>query len=394
MGIIDLLLGSYQVEITSASIPDLIENITASGITLHSIHPIDFLTITTVVAKRDYKRLHRMVSKKGDTVIIKQKNGFIWKIEAFFKRPVLAVCIFIFVFLSLYLPTKVLFIQVEGNQNVSAIEILESAEKCGITFWASRRDVRSERVKNALLSELPELQWAGINTSGCVAVISVKERSTYPAKAEDDTVSSIVATRDGIISDLTVLQGTPQCKVGQAVKKGQVLVSGYTDCGITIRAERADAEIIADTIHDFKVISPIIRSKREALTHKKTEYMLIIGKKLIKLRKDSGIFDTSCVKMYEKIPLTLPGGFVLPISFVKITYEYYESQPISVEEIELNWLPDQADTYLRNQMVSGLILSRKESTSVDDSRYLIDYQYSCREMIGAVRYEEMIAPNE
>lgn len=394
MGILDRLFGAYLVEITSASIPDLIAYITASGITLHNIQPTDFLTVTAIVTNRDYERLCSIVIKRGDKVIVKQQNGFIRKLNAFVKRPVLAVGFLILVFLSLYLPTKVLFIEVEGNQNISSTEILESAEKCGIAFGASRREVRSERVKNALLSALPQLQWAGINTNGCVAVISVKERSSYPEKSKENTVSSIIAARDGIIREMTVLQGSPQCKVGQAAKKGQVLVSGYTDCGITIRAERADAEIIADTIHNFKVVSPILYSKRIVPTHKESEYMLVIGKKLIKLRKDSGIFDTSCVKMYEKIPVTLPGGFVLPISVIKIQYAHYESQPLSVEETELNWLPEQADTYLQNQMISGRILSRNESISVDDDEYLIDYKYSCREMIGTVRYEELIAPNE
>ena len=37
--------------------------------------------------------------------------------------------------------------------------------------------IRSEKVKNSLLQRIPQLQWAGINTDGCVAVISVREKT-------------------------------------------------------------------------------------------------------------------------------------------------------------------------------------------------------------------------
>lgn len=394
MAILDFITGAYFVKIVSASATELIKFITNSDIALHSIQQVDYLTFTARIARRDYALLQQLITKKGDKISIIQKEGLIWNIATLFKRPILTIGALTLVFLSLYLPTKVLFIQVEGNRSVSTTEILESAEKCGITFGASRRKVRSERVKNALLSASPQLQWAGINTNGCVAVISVRERSAFQPNADRKTVSSIVAMRDGIISELTVLQGSPQCRIGQAVKKGQILVSGYTDCGITIRAEQADAEIMAKTFHNFQAISPIIQSERTEQTHKTTHYMLCIGKKLINLCKCSGIFDGTCVKMYEKIPLILPGGFVLPITMIKVTCKYYDTQQAAVEETDLSWLQNQADSYLQNQMISGQILLRNNTLSVEDGQYLIDCRYACREMIGAVRYEEMITSNE
>ena len=69
------------------------------------------------------------------------------------------------------LPTRVLFMRVEGNESIPENLILEAAEDCGIRFGASRSAVRSEKVKNGILSRISELQWVGVNTKGCIAVI-------------------------------------------------------------------------------------------------------------------------------------------------------------------------------------------------------------------------------
>ena len=89
-------------------------------------------------------------------------------------RPVLLAGLGILFLLAMYLPSRVLFIRVEGNMQIPDRQILAAAEECGIRFGASRREVRSEKVKNALLSSVPQLQWAGVNTAGCVATISVR----------------------------------------------------------------------------------------------------------------------------------------------------------------------------------------------------------------------------
>ena len=67
----------------------------------------------------------------------------------------------------------------------AARKILERAEYCGVHFGAKAGSVRSEQVKNRLLFEIPELRWAGVNTTGCTAVITVAERQSGEVPAED-----------------------------------------------------------------------------------------------------------------------------------------------------------------------------------------------------------------
>ena len=233
------LSGMVEVELTSADPAAALRAINAAGITVYNARQKGDLTLWFGLHRQAYRRLRTLTKKRGERLTLNGRSGIYWAGRRLLSRPILLGGILLIIALTLFLPTRVLFVQVEGNDHIPARLILEAAADCGIDFGANRREVRSEKMKNAILSAVPQLQWAGINTYGCRAVISVRER-TEPDKEEPQSgVSSIVAMRDGVISQLTVTKGNPVCKVGQAVKAGQVLISGYTDCGICIRASHA-----------------------------------------------------------------------------------------------------------------------------------------------------------
>lgn len=387
------LSGTYEIEISSASVSEALTAINAAHIHLLDVIYVDDLTFRGKIRAFAFRRLNLLLNKRGESVKILNKDGLFWTFLSLKSRPVLLVGIAFFLIMALYLPSKVLFVRVEGNTTVPTNMIIEKAQQCGIRFGTSRRQVRSEKVKNALLSAVPQLRWAGINTYGCVAVISVRERAIPEQNIPVTGAASIVAKADGIITEMTVIRGTPLCRVGQAVKEGQVLVSGYTDCGLSIRAEIANAEVFAQTRRQLEVISPCSFEKMTAFNQKQRNYYLKIGKKLIKFSKDSGISGARCVKMYKENYLLLPGGFQLPIAIV--TEEFISRSFIegTASMDDYAWLKDYANKYLTGQMLAGDILQSDFSVKKQNDKFALTGYYACLEMIGQVHYEEIIDGN-
>ena len=207
-------------------------------------------------------------------------------------------------------------------------------------------------------------------------------------------MSSIIALEDGIITSCTVTKGNALCKVGQVVRKGQMLVSGYTDCGISIRAEQAQGEIYAQTQRKTDVILPDIAQDQAIKSSVTRKYSLIIGKKRINLFKGSGISDTSCDKMYLENYITLPGGFQLPIALVTETIYTCTLDDATTDEDDAgDILTDFSQSYLRSQMIAGEILDATEDISVSNGCYLLSGKYTCNEMIGLTQDEEIITPH-
>ena len=389
MTVLRSLEGMLEGELTSAVPGEALKAINDAGLQLYAVEWRDDLTVRFQFRRQDRKVLESICRKRGDGLKILHRRGLFWSLRGLLGRPVLIIGILSLLGLTLFLPTRVLFISVDGNVTIPARQILSAAEDCGIRFGASRRAVRSEKMKNVLLGALPELKWAGINTSGCTAVISVREREAGEQEAQT-TAPRIIADRDGYITEATVTKGSALCAPGQVVKKGQLLISGYTDCGICIRYTGAEGEVYAETGRKIQSVTPSERTKRVeegALTRR---YSLILGKKRINLWKDSGIWDTSCGRMYEEYYITLPGGVRLPIALAVDTVTAWETQPgvVTAEEAEAA-LSEFAKGYCLGQMTAGQILRAEHQLTGEEGLYRLDSTFLCTEMIGRETMEQI-----
>lgn len=389
MNFLQSIGGAVEVELLSADLPRTLEAVRQAGIIVSDAVSSDEFHLRFIVSRRDLAPLSQLTQKRGDELTICRRIGLFFHVRAAFKRPILTFGLFFLFLLSLRLPSRVLVVEIEGNSSIPSAQIAQAAASCGIRFGASREQVRSEKVKNALLAALPQLQWAGVNTYGCRAVITVRERASLNENDSDKQVSSIVAACDGIVREMTVEKGNALCVVGQAVKKGEVLISAYTDCGICIRATHAQGQIYADTRRTLTAVMPTDYTRRTRICASGTNYSLIIGKKRINLQKNSGNSDGRCAKIYEQFYLTLPGGYQLPIALCREQWYDYDVETISLTDAEIR-LSDFAAHYLPQQMVGGSIGSTKELFFVEDGYTVLHGSYGCYEMIAITRSEEQL----
>lgn len=384
------LTGQIVVQITSADVGSALKQITSNNISLYSVENVDELTCICTIFRSDYENLEKLCNRLGYDVRIVSYKGLYWILMGLVQRPVLLFGIVFLLTALTLVPTRILFIQVQGNERIPARRILAAASECGVHFAASREKVRSERVKNNILEIIPELEWAGVNTQGCTAIISVKEKSeSQEQNLLSARVSNIVAGMDGVIQSCTVTKGSSICRVGQAVKKGDVLISGYTDCGIRLQATRAEGEIYASTMRNLNVVIPSEWKMRSRLTGIKRRYGLCIGKKRINLWIGSGIWDAGCGRMYREYVLRLPGGFTIPIAFTIDEFSRYScvttdiSQKEAVEELQ-----SFSQEYLSDSMIAGSNTDKDEIVVLENGVYSLIGVYNCQESIGVVQWEQ------
>ena len=386
--------GTVTVTVTGADIPGSLEGLRKQGIFLRDITQPDELTLQFSCSPGALGIIEQQCRKRGDAFSCGRRQGLYFRGRAMLKRPVLVAGLLLYLGLTLWLPTRVLFFQVEGNQQVPARLILETAADCGIRFGVSRRQVRSEKMKNALLKAMPQLKWAGINTNGCTAVIRVREREQPGAAAVSSGVSSIAAVRDSLVTSCTATRGKLLCAPGQAVRQGQILISGYNDLGICLQAGPAEGEIYGRTSREFQAVAPLNVMLRRECIGSDRRYHLILGKKRINFLKDSGIWDATCGRMYEEYYITLPGGFRLPVGIgVETRTRWALTAGMLPEDSMGSSLSGFAEQQIRSRMIAGQILSRKVSVSREEDRYVLTGRFFCEEMIGRVITEEIGVAN-
>ncbi len=377
------LTGCITLSFTGGDILRTLDELSAAGISVLHCQYISELEMVITIRWKDYEKVKTIADRRGDSIRAAGRSGLYWLLKTLGKRPVLLVGAIMLLAVSMWLPSRVLFVRVAGNTSVPSAYILEAAEEIGISFGASRRDVRSEQIKNALLEAVPELQWAGVNTIGCVAEIAVRERAMEELPKPDSGFGHVIAGMDGFILSATVTRGSLLCVPGQSVAAGDVLISGYTDCGLSIRAEQAQGEIFAATRRNLGLVAPASGIAVVQTEDANRKISLLIGKKRINLWKDSGIWDTTCDRMYEEYYITLPGGFRLPFGLCLERYQSRrETQTTVNPEQTKTRMTDLAEDYLKGQMVSGAIRDSHVSFTEQEGIIQMTGEYSCVEMIG------------
>ena len=383
-----VLTGWVRVEHTGADTASALAEFERSGITLFDVVSVDELTVRFSVSAAHLHRVTELTERRGEKLTVIRKMGLLWTLRSIVHRPLLMGGLAFLLLTACVLPGRIFFISVEGNERISPALILEAAADAGLSFGTSARDIRSEQIKNRILDALPELKWAGVNTYGSRAVLTVRERDDAPEEAENHKVQHIAAARDGMILSATVTAGSGLCAVGQAVQAGDILISGYTDCGISIRATAARGKILAATMRNLTVYTPLIRLERAEKTETNVRYSVRIGKKQINFYKGSGISGAGCVKMYSEYVLRLPGGFSLPVTLRKewvTDCELRESQTPDSDQ----WLKAFADAYVQSQMVSGSVTRKEQILQEDGGCRILEGKYACIEDIGICKDEKI-----
>ena len=395
MGLFRSLGGMVRLKVTGSDIPKTIRKLNEAGIPMYEIKEEGNFTVCFFLERRHHLKAEGILNSLGDSVDGFDREGIYYFLKQWLHRPILLLGVLVLTFLTLYLPTRILFVTVEGNENLPSRQIIAAAGECGIQFGASRSEVRSEKVKNRLLEAMPQLQWAGVNTRGCVAIISVRERSQITKKETHSPVEHIVASRDGVILSCTTTAGTAVCQPGEAVQKGQILISGYTDCGIVLRAEAAQGRVDAQTVYEITAAMPSEYAMiREEATVSKN-FTLLIGKNRINLWKGSGNSGGTCGRMYEEYYITLPGGYQLPFGIAMETDTTYRLEEASISQsLAEDQLLAKVRTYLLSHMIDGKIVDQLSDFTATEQLYILTGQYICTEMIGRAEAEQIGERNE
>ena len=376
-----MIAGYVRVRVVSAQPEHLLGSLSSRMQIRDITHPTA-LSIECSLARWKLPEFESEIEKDGAQWELIGSYGFPQACKRAWKAPVIVCFVAMLLASSIVIPGRVFFIQVQGNEEVSDRQILNAVSEVGLSFGARRRQLRSEQIKNQLLTAIPSLSWVGVNTQGCVATISVHERKIEPDEHEE-TPGHIVASRDAVVQSFTVTRGKAMCKNGQAVHAGEVLISGYMDMGICTRVEQAEGEVYGVTRRDICAVLPDKTQYFQSNRGETKKYSILVGKKRINLYSDSGILYPTCGKMAKVKTMTLPGGWKLPVSLVIESYTQRSGTLTQRPEDQAQqMLLDCVRRQTMQSLVAGQIISQDLELSQDPGAYTMTGTLECHEMIG------------
>ena len=203
---------------------------------------------TAAIAVGRYEELRPLARKAGVRLKSGKRHGlpFLWK-RVSSRKGILAGMVVFAVTLHIF-SMYVWSVQVTGNTSIPSDQILTEAKNLGLSPGALKSRLEYQELQRRLMIAFPDVSWLSVNTQGCMIEIALEERIKHPEAENQEKISNLKASASGQIIKLEVTGGALQVKVGDAVVKGQLLVSGIAeDATGGTRMMRSSGKVIAET---------------------------------------------------------------------------------------------------------------------------------------------------
>ena len=379
------LRGTVTLRITGACPEEFLLRLVRCDVRFRDYRKEDELTATLVIPAERISAARAAAKKTMCQIEVAGVSGLIPGIRAMGLRILLPIWLALLTMGVFWLQGHMLFFEIEGNSTLPDRVILDALEECGVGFFTPEDQVDLNLLKNQMISRLPQLSFLTVNHRGCIAQVVVREREEKPILAEGAAPANILASRDGLITLVTATGGAAMIRPGDFVTKGQLLISGVTNLDKTLMVSRAEGEVYARTWNRLDaVIADELAYKRR--TGRETRvFAVTFGKKKINFYKTSGISYGNYDKMTTEKPLTLPGGYTLPVSLTVTVFREYTVSTQPVEQTRVQPLLEQCvRQQLLGTMTAGTIQTMSASVQRETGCYRLTGTAECQEEIGIV----------
>lgn len=229
----EYLRGYVVVRVSGPAIERFVNLGAGAGVAFQALKRLGDGVAVVQVPARDFFRLRSAARQAGVRVRLVQRAGLPFVASRLVRRPGLLAGAAAAAALLWVLGSRIWEVRVEGPDEVDRRAVIETLARLGLRPGVARGSVRPQLLERELLLGRPELAWADVRLRGTVAVVEVRlRRDAGPGLGQ---TGDVVASHDGLVTELSVLSGWPAVRPGDVVRRGQVLISGRTGSS-TLRA--------------------------------------------------------------------------------------------------------------------------------------------------------------
>ncbi|MBR4434657.1 MAG: sporulation protein YqfD [Clostridia bacterium] len=278
------------------------------GIALHNIKRLGRTSFRAIVLLKQLDALMELAAECGVQIRLIRRGGMPVKAAALLARPALIASVFIAAGALAFLSTRVLAIDVKGWDSLIEAEAERFLKQNGVSLFMPLSAVSKSEISEKLSAFDGRIGSSTVWTDG--VVLKVELHSGLPnAAAPSGAPSNIFADKDCVILKLAALEGRPLVKAGDAVKKGQLLVSGNItpEASTETLLTHSSAEILGQVAYRFSVV--VDRTELAPAKSGNTE-------KAIRLKLFSFTFDSNSAFPDEQ--RTFDSRYALTASFLPV----------------------------------------------------------------------------
>ncbi len=327
-----------------------------------------------------YLHIRNAARKSGMKVMAIEKKGLIFFLKQYKIRVGIfigaVVCVLITIILSQFVWSVTLY----GNIDIEDDALLSVFEENGVYVGMPIKNLEDNDIAQRVVSEMENLSWAAVNRKGTAVVIEVREKTIAPEIYDDKTPTNLVAGEDGVIISTDVLYGQEEVKIGSAVTKGDLLISG-------VITHKDGTEV---TVHADGYVKALVKRKSTfntddlscfKQTKEKTRYSIFFfGLKIPLGTKVFDNFYTEHKSFIESEKILLPLGIITEYGAEFST----EKADISTDTAEKLALLHGAE-YVKELLDYSIVKKSSVTKLSDDNTVKFQVYCECEQEIGVLQ---------
>ncbi len=352
------LFGYVEFSFTGGFAEKFINDCRSNNIYIKNIIKRDNVLFARVTPHK-YFRLHRLAFACGGRVRVTKRRGLPFLLMPLKNRWGLFCGALFAVMLISFLSGFVWNITVIGESRLTDAQVVNYLAQNGFRVGTRWANADKENLEFKVLSDFDEVAWISINKLGCLAQIEISETEDKPPIVSTD-ITNVKAKKDGVIVHITSLGGWQVAEDGEAVSKGDLLISGIYESEVDEQNHYAHAHgtVLAKTEHQIK-INVSRRQLEKDYTYKndyKSLYFFGLNLPLYAFR------DKGDSEIIEENTCLVLNGFRLPLGVVKQHCRYYvakenlltddELETLAKSELERKKAQELADCEILNEAIS------------------------------------------
>ena len=378
------ILGYLNIEVEGIFVERFINICKSKGILLWNVKMEKGVLLHANIGINDYKQI-RTIAKKTDTKIkIKKKCGIPFILNRYKKRKTFAAILILAVVVVASMSNFVWNIEILGNGIISKEEILKALEEEGLKIGVYKGKIDANSIIQNIRLKRDDIAWIGITIEGTNAKVEIKESTAAPEIIKENEYCNIVADKEGMITKISVQNGTAAVEVGDIVKKGEVLVNGYLEGKYTgFRYVHSLANIEAKVWYSKKEKIYLTQQVPTETGNIEEKYSLVINNFKINFYKTLSKFENYDT-INESKRLKLFSNFYLPIEIIKTTNKEYVINNVTyTEEKIIEIWKTKIEEKLKEQIENQDNIINEQTNIYENDGYIeIEVIYEVLETIG------------
>lgn len=334
-------------------------------------------TMRGTVQAAEYRSLCKIARRLGLKMRIEKKHGIYFTLKRHRDKIGFAAGAIFAAAVVLFLNLFVWEINISGNKAVSSEEIMATLANSGLKTGTLRTAHDARKIEWNIMNDNKEIAWATVNIQGCCVNVVVSEtRREAEMKYDDDKPVNIIAAKYGVIRKMDVFDGQGVVKVGDAVMKGDLLVSAtFEDRHGKLTLKHSRARVMAETDYEITVEFPLEQVIETTGGVKKSVKGIEIMGFSIPLGSSRGCEELPAEKeekelyfLWIRLPIKELCTKYFAVKQNTITYTAEQAKGGAFQLLE------QRETEEMNEME---IISRKTEEKIANGKYIIRASYDC-----------------